>query len=233
MMSEKFNESCVIKEMPAELRPREKMQRFGLHILSDAELMAIILRTGNGKQNAIALSQTIIQKFTNLKNISNATVEKLSEINGIGLAKATQIKASFEIDRRMSVNNALEKPQILNGEDAANLLMETFRYKGEENLGVILLNAKNKFIKYEVIHKGALDSTMAKAPEIFRSAITGLAKSVILFHNHPSGDPTPSEADIETTFQLIHAGSIIGINVLDHIIIGDGTFVSLKNKGYI
>ncbi|MEI6521187.1 MAG: UPF0758 domain-containing protein, partial [bacterium] len=136
-MSEKFNESCVIKEMPAELRPREKMQRFGLHILSDAELMAIILRTGNGKQNAIALSQTIIQKFTNLKNISNATIEQLSEINGIGLAKATQIKASFEIGRRMSVNNALEKPQILNGEDAANLLMETFRYKGEENLGVI------------------------------------------------------------------------------------------------
>jgi DNA repair protein RadC len=232
-MSEKINESCAIKEMPEELRPREKMQKFGLPHLSDAELMAIVLRTGNGKQNAIELSQTIILKFTNLKNLSNASIEELSEVHGIGLAKATQIKASFELGRRMSIYNAMEKPIISNGEDAANLLMETFRYKAEENLGIILLNAKNKLIRFEVIHKGSLDSTMAKAPEIFRAAITGLAKSVIIFHNHPSGDPNPSEADIETTFKLIHSGSIIGINVIDHIIIGDGTFVSLKSKGYI
>jgi DNA repair protein RadC len=233
VMDEKINESCGIREMPEELRPREKMQRTGIATLSDSELMAILLRTGNGRLNAIELATVILVKFKNLKNIANATIEELSTINGIGLAKASQIKAAFELGRRMSMYNAMDKPKILTSDDAANLLMETYRIKREEHLGVILLDSKSKLIKHEVIHIGSLDTTMAKAPEIFRSAITGLAKSIILFHNHPSGDPTPSEADVETTYQLVHAGSIIGINIVDHIIIGDGNFISLKNKGYL
>ncbi len=232
-MSEKINESCGIREMPEEFRPREKMQRLGISSLNDAELIAIILRTGNGTLNAIELSQLIINKFASLKNISHASIEQLCEINGIGLAKASQIKASFEIGKRMSVYNALENPIIQTGDDAANLIMESFRYEKEENMGVILLNSKNRLIRFKVIHKGSLDTTMAKAPEIFREAITGLAKSIILFHNHPSGDPTPSQVDIETTYHLTNAGSIIGINVVDHIIIGDGSFISLKSKGYL
>ncbi len=233
MSEEIINENCSIREMPEFFRPREKMQKYGLSSLSVAELMAIILRTGNNKQNAIQLSESIILKFHSLKNLANATIEELSTVKGIGLAKATQIKASFELARRMSLQMAMEKPTIMNGDDAANLLMESFRNAREENLGVILLDTKNKLIRYEVIHKGSLDCTMAKAPEIFRAAITGIAKSIILFHNHPSGDATPSSADIETTFQLIHAGTIIGINIVDHIIIGDGQYVSLKSKGYL
>ena len=220
-----------IREMSADLRPRERLLKDGVETLSEIELLAILLRTGSRSVSAMELAAMILTGFKGLRSLMDATVEELSETKGIGLAKAAQIKAALELGKRMALKNMEEKPIIKSPEDAAELVMEDMRYLDREYFRAMLLNTKNRVLSLETISVGTLSSSAVHPRELFKVAIKKSAAALILIHNHPSGDPTPSREDLEVTKRLEEAGKIIGIDVLDHLIIGDNKFVSLKAKG--
>ncbi|WP_066632918.1 RadC family protein [Desulfolucanica intricata] len=217
--------------MPIDLRPRERLLKDGVESLSDMELMAILLRTGTASVSAIELAAMLLSQFKGLRSILDATVEELSTVKGVGLAKAAQVKAALELGRRLASRPAEEKPCIKSPEDAAGLVMEDMRYLDREYFRALLLNTKNHVLGLETISIGTLNSSSVHPRELFRNAIKRSAAALILVHNHPSGDPTPSREDLAVTKRLEETGKIIGIEVLDHIIIGDNKFVSLKAKG--
>lgn len=223
----------TMKELPEDERPREKLLKYGAKNLSNAELIALIIRTGNKKRTAIELSQDILNYFGGLKALVNLSVEEIKEIKGIGLAKGAEIKAVIELSKRLSTSKETNKVIIKNPRDIANLLMPELRYKKQEIFKLILLDIKNQVISTPLISKGGLSSSIVHPREVFREAIRRSSAAIILVHNHPSGIPDPSKDDIEVTKKLIEAGKIIGIDVLDHIVIGDGTFISMKEKGII
>ncbi len=226
-----FQYRVTIKEMPIDLRPRERLLKDGVESLSDMELMAILLRTGTASVSAIELAAMLLSQFKGLRSILDATVEELSTVKGVGLAKAAQVKAALELGRRLASRPAEEKPCIKSPEDAAGLVMEDMRYLDREYFRALLLNTKNHVLGLETISIGTLNSSSVHPRELFRNAIKRSAAALILVHNHPSGDPTPSREDLAVTKRLEETGKIIGIEVLDHIIIGDNKFVSLKAKG--
>ncbi|RBP46715.1 RadC family protein [Garciella nitratireducens] len=220
----------TIKEFPIDERPREKLIKYGEKNLSDAELLAIILRTGSKDHTAISLAHYIIKDHKEgIRYLYNATIEEMSSIKGIGIAKATQIKAAIELGRRLSIQNPV-KFFIKSPLDVVDYLMEEMRYCMEENFNVVLLDTKNRVISVENITKGIVNASLVHPREVFKIAIRKNSTSVILVHNHPSGDPTPSKEDRAITIRLIKAGEIIGIHVLDHIIIGDGHYLSFKES---
>jgi len=223
----------VIRELPPEQRPRERMLKEGPLSLSDIDLLAIMLRTGTAKVSAMELAAEILGRFRDLRALSQATVEELSEIKGVGPVKAVQIKAAMELGRRLASMPAAERVTIRCPEDVAALVMEDLRGLDREYFLTLLLNTKNQVLARETISIGTLSSSVVHPRELFKVAIRRNAASVILLHNHPSGDPTPSREDIALTKRLTEAGGIIGIDVLDHIIIGDNKFISLKSKGLI
>ncbi|NLM44474.1 MAG: DNA repair protein RadC [Clostridiales bacterium] len=227
-MDTKYN--VTISELPECERPREKMYKMGPKALSNAELLAIILRTGIKNQSALALAYRILSKHNGLKFLVNTTVEELSQIDGIGLAKATQLMAAAELGRRISQYKADDDIYIRCPKDAAELLMEDMRYLNKEHMKVILLNIKCKVISIEEISVGSLSSSLAHPREIFIPAIKKSSAAIIMAHNHPSGDPHPSKDDVDLTKRIYEAGKILGIELYDHIIIGNGDFVSLKEK---
>ena len=220
-----------IREMSADLRPRERLLKDGVETLSEIELLAILLRTGTRSVSAMELAAIILTGFKGLRSLIDATVEELSEIKGIGLAKAAQIKAALELGKRMAMKTNKEEPIIKSPEDAVELVMEDMRYLDREYFRAMLLNTKNRVLSLETISVGTLSSSAVHPRELFKVAIKKSAAAIILIHNHPSGDPTPSREDLEVTKRLEEAGKIIGIDVLDHLIIGDNKFVSLKAKG--
>jgi DNA repair protein RadC len=221
------NYKLKIKDFPPEERPRERLAKAGAGSLSNAELLAIILRTGNKKENVLDVSKRLINEHS-LKALSRAGVGNLKANLGIGEAKACQIVACFEIGRRVSCLKAEKSKAINSAKDAANLLMpELSNLKKEYFLG-LFLDSRKKIIKKEVLSIGSLDSSIVHPREIFKTALEESAAAVIIANNHPSGDPEPSEEDIIISKQIAKAGSIIGIDVLDHIIIGDNKYVSLK-----
>lgn len=218
----------TIKEFPEDERPREKLIKYGEKNLSDAELLAIVLRTGSKNHTAISLAHQIIKDHKQgIRYLYNATVEEISSIKGIGIAKATQIKAAIELGRRLSMESLI-KFSIKSPLDVVDYLMEEMRYSMEENFNVVLLDTKNKVISVENITKGIVNASLVHPREVFKVAIRKNSTSMILAHNHPSGDPTPSKEDRSITKRLVETGEIVGIHVLDHIIIGDGNYLSFK-----
>lgn len=195
--------------------------------------MAIILRTGHREETAIHLAERVLSQAGGLRYLPDYSLEELQEIKGIGLAKAGQIKAALELGRRMASTLREEGVQIGSPQDVANFLMEEMRYYHKEYFKIILLNTKNKIISIEDISVGSLNSSIVHPREIFNPAVKKSAAALILVHNHPSGDTQPSNEDMEVTKRLIEAGKVLGINILDHIIVGEGRYLSFKERGLI
>ena len=221
----------VIRDLPAGERPRERMAQYGPEAMSTVELLAILLRVGSRGESAIRLAERLLAEFGGLAGIAKARVPQLSALPGIGLAKAAQIKAAFELGKRLATSVEGPRPVIRNAADAAALMMEELRYREQECLAAILLDARNQVIRTLVLMIGTLTGSPAHPREVFKEALAHGCASLIICHNHPSGDPTPSQDDIALTTRLAQAGEIMGIPLLDHLIIGDGRFVSLKEAG--
>jgi len=229
-----YCEYITIKNMPVSERPREKMLTHGCQSLSNAELLAIILSTGTRERTAIDLARGILNMSSEgLRTLTDCTIEELMQIRGVGLAKASQVIAAVELGKRIALTTNVDNYKIQGPEDVGNLLMEEMRYLNKEMFNIILLNTKNNVISIENISVGSLNASIVHPREVFNIAIRRSSSAIILAHNHPSGDPKPSTEDINITKRLIEAGSIIGINVLDHIIIGDGVYFSMKEKEII
>jgi len=228
--------SLKIKDLPREVRPRERLLKYGAEALSDAELLALLIRTGTVAESALVLAHRVLKgdgTATGLEFVAAASIEELSKIKGIGLAKAVQIKAAVELGRRISAHCRRGDVVISSPEDVKKLLMEEMRFLDKEHFKVILLNVKNRVISVENISVGSLNSSIVHPREVFKPAIKRSSAAVILVHNHPSGDPTPSREDIEITRRLMEAGKILGIEVLDHIIFGNPNYLSFKEKGLL
>lgn len=226
-------EPLLIRDVPEEERPRERMKRFGAEALSNSELLAILLRTGVKGQSVLQLSDQIINRAGSLRALLEMDLEELKGIKGVGEAKAIQIKAGLELGRRLSRGNLLERVRITGPQDAADYMMDALRYLHQEHFVALYLNTKNQVIGQETLFVGTLNSSLVHPREVFREAIRKSAASLILLHNHPSGDPTPSKEDLDVTKRLVESGRLLGIEVLDHLVIGDGTYVSLKERGLI
>ncbi len=215
-----------IKDMPAESRPRERLQKFGAVSLSDAELLAIIIGKGTRKENAIDVANRLLSIHP-MSQLPSLSVTELEGIGGIGTTKALQINSAFEIAKRCTQKSG--KTTISSPEDAFEYAHSRFPSQDKEHFMVIHLNSKNKVLRSEIVSIGIINSSLAHPREIFKSAIKENAYAIILAHNHPSGDPTPSEEDKAITEQLIHAGKLIGIPLLDHIVIGKENYFSILN----
>nr|WP_330397033.1 DNA repair protein RadC [Anaerovirgula multivorans] len=224
----------TIKEMPECERPREKLLTHGVNALSNAELLAIILSTGTKEMSAIDLANHIIHSSKEgLRVLTNCTIEELSLTKGVGLAKSSQIIAAIELGKRIALTSKANNYKIKSPDDVSHLLMEEMRYLKKEFFNIILLNTKNEVIAVENISIGSVNASIVHPREVFVRAIKRTSSSIILVHNHPSGDPDPSKEDINITKRLVEAGKVIGIEVLDHIIIGDNVYSSLKEKNII
>jgi len=229
MENEKY--ITTIKEMPRYERPREKMMKYGSRSLSNAELIAIILSTGTKDKTAIDLANNVIcYSSEGIGFLSNCSIEELSNIKGIGLAKSSQIIAAIELGKRISLSTRVNNYRIKGPEDVSNLLMEEMRALKQEHFNILLLNTKNEVMSVENISIGSLNASIVHPREVFLRAIKRSSSSIILAHNHPSGDPEPSKEDILITKRLLEAGKIIGIQVLDHVIMGDNNYCSLKER---
>lgn len=223
----------TIKDMKLIDRRREKLIKLGHDSLSEKELLAIIISTGTDKKNAIDLAEEILDTFSE-EALLEIEVEELTKINGIKEAKASKIIASLQLGKRIKENILnKEKYKISSNEDAYEYIKDTISLRDREYFYTILLNNKNEVISKELISIGDLSSSIVNPREVFKPAIKKSAKSMILAHNHPSGNPSPSKADLLITHRLIDAGEILDINVLDHLIIGHGSYVSLKKDNYI
>ena len=223
-----------IRELPAGERPREKMVRSGRGSLSNSELLAILLRTGTKEKTALRMAEEVLSlDRSGLLYLQECSLEELAGVKGVGRAKACQIGAAVELGKRIATMPREERNLIKSTKDVADVFMEKMRYYGKEHFDVLLLDAKGNLMGTENVAVGDISSSIVHPRETFRSAIKRGAFAVILIHNHPSGDPSPSKEDIRVTERLCKAGEILGINVLDHIIIGDGTYISLKGAGFI
>jgi DNA repair protein RadC len=218
--------------MQKEERPRERLIKNGAAALSDSELLAIILRTGSRQENVINLSQRLLSEY-NLKQLSTINIAQLMNIHGIKESKAAQIAACFEIARRLESFNEEVKPKVNSPEDVYRRIYPRMREQKKENFIELCLDTKNQIIREEIISIGSLNANVVHPREVFKTALAVSAAHIIVAHNHPSGDPTPSREDIEVTKKLIEAGKIIGVDVLDHVIIGDGRHFSMKEAGHI
>ncbi|MBP1156590.1 DNA repair protein RadC [Paenibacillus sp. PvR052] len=221
----------TLRDVPNEERPRERMIQYGAQALSNAELLAILLRTGTFQESAVHVAQRLLRESGGLRKLSDMSMEQFTEIKGIGAAKALQIQAGIELGRRMARSAMNETVIIRSPQDVASLLMEDLRYLQKEHFVCLFLNTKNHVIGQETLSMGSLNASIVHPREVFRAAIKRSSASIVCAHNHPSGDPTPSPEDVQITKRLVQAGDIVGIDVLDHIVIGDQRFVSLKELG--
>lgn len=220
-----------VRELPPEERPRERLKKVGAENLKSSELLAILFRTGSRTLGAQDLARKVLAEFGDLRKLAKASIEELCEIKGVGEVKAIEIKAALELGRRLAAFTEAERPVIRNANDVSSLLMSECKVLDEEHFRVLLLTTKNQLIRVEEISVGSLDNSVVHPRECFRPAIAASAAAVILIHNHPSGDPKPSKEDVAITRRLVQAGELLGINVLDHVVFGDGTIVSLKERG--
>ncbi|ADO77373.1 RadC family protein [Halanaerobium praevalens] len=228
---EGLKSNFTIKELPAAERPREKLLRKGSKFLSNAELLALIIRTGNKERTAVELAQDLLNLYGGLKGLQDLSCEELKKINGIGTAKAAQINALIELSCRISALKNQKNDLVSNPIQAAELLAAEMRFLKQEVLRVILLDVKNKVISVPEISRGGLSSSIVHPREVFKEAIRRSSAAIILVHNHPSGDPTPSADDLSITKKLVKTGKIIGIEIIDHIIIAGDKYLSFKEKG--
>lgn len=224
-----------IKDIPQEERPKEKLMYAGAESLSTSELLALIIRTGNSNKSAVQLAEDVLAySAKELGSLREADVQELTEIDGIGSTKACSIVASLELARRLLGRESDEsRISMKNPESVANLLMEDMRGLKQEHLVALLLNAKCEIESRITVSIGELTSTVVHPREVFRPAIRKGSAGIILAHNHPSGDPTPSQDDIQSTKRIMEVSKLVGIRLLDHLIIGDGRYISLRNEGYM
>ncbi len=218
-----------IKDMLEDSRPRERLVKFGVSNLSDSELLAIILQQGTKDENVIDMSSRLIQKY-GLDKLSECSLKELQEIKGIGFAKACQILSLFEFNKRHSLSRKTSS-KISCAEDVFNLYSDRLRDEKQEHFIVLLLDTKNKIIGDEVISKGTLDSSIIHPREVFKPAIKNSASKIILIHNHPSGDPMPSQEDRRLTESLLEASRALGIQIMDHVVVGGGGWRSWREEG--
>ena len=228
-----FRKRPTIKELPQSERPRERLIAMGEESLSDAELLGIIIRDGTPDASAVDLARKILFKYGDFKSLATKTTGELAMIKGIGPAKAAQVKAAMAIARRFAAIPLTSGKRVGSSEDIFNHLHERLRDRRQETFLLLLLDSKNRIIKDLQISVGSLSSSMVHPREVFAPAIRESAASVIFVHNHPSGDPTPSQEDLEITNRLREVSNVVGIKVLDHVIIGAGRYVSLKDKGLL
>ena len=223
----------MIRDLPFDERPRERLLTEGAEFLSNAELLAILLRTGTKNQSALQMAQLILKQTQGLKFLNEMTIEELMNVKGVGKSKAIQLLASIELGKRISKAKYQKVDAILSPSDCVDYLAVEMKHLTQEHFVVLFLDTKNYIISKKTIFIGSLNKAIVHPREVFKEAIKRSAASVICAHNHPSGDPTPSEQDIGLPHRLYEAGEFIGIKVLDHLIIGDDQFVSLKEKGYL
>ncbi|MER3400118.1 MAG: hypothetical protein C4313_03120 [Thermoflexus sp.] len=220
----------TLKDLPEAERPRERLLRLGPGALSTAELLAILLRTGRRGENALQLAQRVLQACGGLPGLARTSAHELARFPGVGLAKAAQLQAAIELGRRLAAATPEERPQVLSAQDAYLLLADMGDLE-QETVRVILLDTRQRVMAIPTIYVGNVNTAMVRPAEIFREAVRRNAVALIVAHNHPSGDPTPSAEDIGLTRDLVAAGRLLGIAVLDHLIIGRGTYVSLRERG--
>ncbi|MFP7299833.1 RadC family protein [Neobacillus niacini] len=225
--------SLMIRDFPQDERPRERFIQNGPESLSNHELIAILLRTGTKDESVLQLSNRLLTNFEGLRLLKAATLEEMTEIKGIGQAKAIQILAAVEIGRRIANLNYTDRYVIRSPEDGANYVMNDMRFLTQEHFVCLYLNTKNQVLHKQTIFIGSLNASIVHPREVYREALKRSAASIIAIHNHPSGSPDPSREDIDVTKRLVECGKLIGIELLDHLIIGENKFVSLKEKGYL
>jgi DNA repair protein RadC len=221
----------TIKEMSEEERPRERLAKLGPQSLTTAELLAILLRVGVVGETAVQVGQRLLQTFGGLSGIHRASFEELSNQKGIKLAKASQIKAAIELGRRLVLESPEERPIVHSPADAAEMVQYEMSALEQEELRVMLLDTRNRVQHIETVYRGSVNSSQVRIAEIFKAAIRRNASNLIVVHNHPSGDPTPSPDDVAITRAILQAGELLDVKLLDHIIVGNGRFVSLKERG--
>lgn len=223
-----------IREMPDWEMPREKLLHYGSSSLSTAELLAIIIRTGSSDKSAVELAHELMALDKNgLRYLVDCAPEELMRVKGMGLAKACQVIAAVELGKRIAATPPLLRETITGSVDIAEIFMEKLRYEKKEHFICLMLNSKGEILEETEVSIGDLSSSVTHPREVFARAIKRSAGSVAFVHNHPSGTPQPSQADIDTTKRLIEVGNLVGIPVIDHIIIGDGEFISMKAQGII
>lgn len=221
----------MIRDMAEHDRPRERLIQIGAEVLSTAELLAIVLRTGSQGESVLRMAERLLIEFDHLPGLARATITELTAAKGVGEAKAAEIKAALEIGRRLVASAPEERPKVSSPDDAFHLLKSEMMFLDQEHLRLILLDTRNRVIRTPTIYVGSLNTSVIRVGELFRAAIRENAAAFIVAHNHPSGDPSPSPEDINVTRQIVQAGKLLDIDVLDHIIIGRNRFISLKQRG--
>lgn len=222
-------ESRRIRDLPDSERPRERLARLGADALKTSELIAILLRTGLQGVSAIDVAEQLLKRFGSLAGLCAASIEELRQTKGIGRDKAIALKAAFTLANRMAKEIQVESPIIEKPQLVADLVRDELRLRSEERFVALLLNTRHRLIRVETISTGTLDASLVHPRELFRPAITANAAAIIVVHNHPSGDPTPSSADIQVTREIVKAGALLKIPVLDHVIIGKSSASQLKD----
>ena len=222
----------MIRDLPQGERPRERLKEYGPRYLNNTELIAILLRTGVKGENVLSLSSRLLARVDGLAGLGRSTFAELCAERGLSEAKVCQLMAALELGRRFVSLAPEERPTVSSPQDVANLLMAEMALLDQEHLKVLLLNTKNEILSVQEIYVGNVNSAVVRAAEVFRPAVRDNAPSIIVVHNHPSGDPTPSPEDVAVTRQLVSSGKLLGIELLDHVVIGNGNrFVSLNEKG--
>lgn len=225
--------TLTIKEIPEEDRPRERLLKHGAQTLATADLLAILLRSGNREESAVRLAERLLLAHRGLSGLGRVAPREMVKLKGIGLVKAVTIAAALELGKRLRDLKSEQRPVIHNSRDVSNHMMPLLRYEQKEKFYLLPLSTKNHVLDEREIFIGSLNASIVHPRELFREALSYAAAAVILVHNHPSGDPAPSREDIEATRRLAQAGNLLEIPVLDHVIIGDGKYVSMKDQGII
>jgi len=229
--SERAEYSPTIKDLPLDLRPRERLAKVGEGALSTAELVAIILRTGVGGQNALTVATGLLSRFGGLSGLARASISELQAVKGMGTAKSAQVKAALELGRRMLLAAPEDRLVVRSPRDLAQVLMAEMAHLDQEHFRTVFLDTRNRVLGSETIYQGSLNASYIRVAEVFRGAVRRNCASIIVAHNHPSGDPAPSPEDVSVTRQLVAAGRLLDIEVLDHLVVGQQRFVSLRERG--
>ena len=227
-MAERESEECKMKDLSPDDRPREKLRQHGASALGDNELVALVIGNGSRRGNALSVANALLAAHGGLHGLTRCGADDLVRIPGIGRARAAQILAALELGRRSLTHAPSARLRIRGPRDAAAYLMPRFGSRGVEQFGIMLLDAKHRVMRTAVLSVGTLNSSIVEPREVFREAAIGGATAIVIFHNHPSGDPTPSPEDVALTRRLVAAGSLIGIDVVDHVVLGDARFCSIK-----
>lgn len=219
-----------VHDIPVDDRPRERLQKYGAQFLSSADLLAIILRTGTSGENVMELATKLLAKYGGLSGLLQVDFHLLCHEHGLGMAKSAQLKAALELGRRLGNEQRDKRIQIRSADEAAQIVRMELMHLPHEEMHIIVLDSKNHLVEYSQRYKGTVNGSVVRVAELFRSAIIRNCPRIILCHNHPSGDPTPSPEDYSVTREVIKAGSLLDIELLDHIVIGNPRYISIKEQ---